>query len=54
MSNGPYEDKKKGIGASVLLLNHYFQDVSVWDEAAIVARGKALFTYVKKTWPRPA
>ena len=55
VSNGAYAEKRKHITLdSLLLLNHDFQALDTWDEAAILARGKALLAFAKKTWPRPA
>lgn len=39
---------------SLLLLNAYFQDRTIWDEEAILQRGRALFEHEKAIWPSPA
>jgi hypothetical protein len=55
VSNGPYKDKQKEYAAHALLrLNAYFHNVPVWDEDAIVTRGKALFTHAKAIWKHGA
>ena len=52
--NSAYADKRPEITAqSALRLNAYFQKVGAWDEAAILARGEALFEIAKKGWPHP-
>jgi hypothetical protein len=51
VSNGPYDDKRKEyIHQALLRLNTYFHDVPVWDEDAILTRGKALFAHAKAIW----
>lgn len=55
VSNGPYKEKREEILSQGLLRLHaYFRDVDVWDEAAILKRGKALFAFARELWPYPA
>lgn len=52
--NAAYSVKQPEITAqSALRLNAYFQKVGTWDEAAILARGEALFEVARKVWPHP-
>ncbi len=54
VSNGPYTTKKPEITRqSTLLLNAYFQDHEVWDEEAILQRGRVLCDVALQAWPRP-
>lgn len=54
VSNGPFETKKESIRThSVLRLNSFLSDQAVWDEAAIVERGRDLFEVAKQIWPYP-
>lgn len=34
-------------------LHAYFQDVDVWDEAAIQTRGRLLLAHARRLWPYP-
>jgi len=53
VSNSSFESKLIGYKNSVLLLNRYFDSESVWDEEAIVCRGKLLGEMLCKIWPYP-
>lgn len=60
VSNGPWlgYDGKSGkrdeiLAHSALALNRVFQNVAVWDEAAIAQRGEELLEVAKKQWARP-
>jgi hypothetical protein len=53
-SNGSFEAKRTAIiSQSALALNRYFQQMTSWDERAILDRGEQLFAIAKKVWPRP-
>ncbi|MNY19294.1 hypothetical protein D3C86_1527200 [compost metagenome] len=55
VSNAAYAERRPEITKqSALRLNAYFQDVAVWDEAAIIQRGEHLFELALKVWPYPA
>lgn len=55
VSNAAYSVRRPEITKqSALQLNAYFQEVSEWDEAAIVKRGEHLFETALKLWPYPA
>lgn len=54
VSNAAFSIKKDKINeSSVLRLNRYFQNVDIWDEQAILIRGKQLFQIAKKVWSYP-
>jgi uncharacterized protein with ParB-like and HNH nuclease domain len=52
--NRPYPDKKTRLAQSNLELNRYFANVDVWNESAIVARGRKLVEEVTKIWACPS
>jgi hypothetical protein len=53
VSNGPWSKKRDEIlKHSALNLNRPFQEVPIWDEAAIEKRSAALFEVARKLWPR--
>lgn len=67
VSNGPFPDsmdeagnqvlgKRSKLGQSALLMNTYFQQtgLSIWDEAGVAGRAKALCKAALLVWPRPA
>ncbi len=52
VSNETFEAKRPEIlNNSALALNRYFQDVTVWNEDAIRARGQKLFEIARQVWP---
>ena len=54
ISNGKWERKKKSVKKhSALALNREVCEVDVWDEKAIITRGKGLFKHAQKLWPYP-
>lgn len=53
-SNGSFETKLIEYKHSVLRLNRYFDNETIWDEDAISRRGKMLGEAFCKIWPRPA
>lgn len=57
VSNGSFKNKRSEITKqSRLQLNAYFQrfdDKSVWDEKAILKRGRELFDLASRAWPFP-
>ena len=54
VSNGSFETKRsKFAEQSTLRLNAYFQKIEVWDEDAILSRGRVLFDHARKVWPHP-
>lgn len=54
IQHAPFADKKPHLTKeSLLALNTYFQDLTAWDEAAIIRRGEALFELALKIWPGP-
>ena len=57
ISNGPFDRKRREVADhSVLRLNDYWRglkDDAVWDENAILTRGRALFELARTVWPRP-
>lgn len=54
LSNGPFEAKKNELLHSSLMLNHYFRNVSAWDESTIKERAELLFKYAVSIWPHPS
>lgn len=55
VSNGPFNEKREAILAQGLLrLHHYFQNVTSWDEDAILQRGLTLFEAARRIWPHPS
>lgn len=55
VSNGPFNEKREAIlGQGLLRLHHYFQNVTSWDEDAILQRGLALFELARRVWPYPS
>lgn len=50
--NKPFLEKKIRLAESNLELNKYFASIDVWDESAIVARGKKLAEEVARIWGR--
>jgi hypothetical protein len=54
ISNGPWSKKRAAIlKHSALNLNRSLEEYDLWDEDAILQRGRALFKIAKKIWPRP-
>ena len=54
ISNGPWSKKRAAIlRHSALNLNRSLEEYDLWDEDAILQRGRALFKIAKKIWPRP-
>lgn len=54
VSNGPFSTKMPALRAhSSLSLNRELNDFDHWDEAAIAARGSALFETARTIWIRP-
>lgn len=54
VSNSAYHVKRSEITKqSTLRLNAYFQDVDIWDEDAITARGQSLADVALTVWPKP-
>ena len=53
MSNKLYDEKKKHIDFSRLILNQYFKDVPVWNKEAIIERGKVVAELALQLWPYP-
>ena len=53
MSNKLYDEKKKDMDFSRLVLNQYFKDVQVWNQEEIIKRGKAIAELALKLWPFP-
>lgn len=54
VSNGPFSAKRGEITQqSQLRLNAYFQNVSQWDEEAILQRGRQLLSIAVTVWPFP-
>ena len=52
VSNAGYELKRNELlNSSALALNRYFQDVLVWNEDEIRARGRTLFAIAREIWP---
>jgi hypothetical protein len=51
-SNGPLSLKCEEYRHSVMRLNRYFDGLTLWDEAAIRTRSKALGEALCKVWPR--
>ena len=51
--NDPFPEKKKRLAESNLALNKYFADIDVWDESAILSRGKKLAEEITRIWDRP-
>ena len=51
--NDPFPEKRKRLAESNLELNKYFANVDVWNESAILMRGKKLADEVAKIWDRP-
>lgn len=54
LSNGPFNSKKDELLHSSLMLNHYFHNITDWDENAITVRGKCLLQDALKIWPYPS
>lgn len=66
VSNGPYKDWINGKGQAVkgkrtalqdqslLVMNREITAKTIWDEAAIAARGESLFALAKSIWKLPA
>jgi hypothetical protein len=53
-SNGSFAMKLVEYKNSVLRLNRYFDELSVWDESAIAKRGATLGEAICKIWARPS
>jgi hypothetical protein len=54
LSNSAWTDKRRTLREhSVLLLSDHLLDRDVWDEEAIVERGKELADAICEIWPRP-
>lgn len=54
VSNGPYAGKREALREhSLLVLNREITKAETWDEASILARGKALFETALAIWPVP-
>lgn len=54
VSNAPFREKRSKIThQKALRLNVYFQDCKIWDEEAILRRGRSLFKAARAIWPRP-
>jgi len=51
--NNSFSEKKDRLAKSNLELNKYFANINVWDESAIIARGKKLAEEISKIWGRP-
>lgn len=54
LSNSSFAEKKKVYAKSNYALNRYFDDLSKWDEKAILARTAYLAEMTIKRWPRSA
>ena len=53
MSNKLYDEKKKDMNFSRLVLNQYFKDIQVWNQEEIIKRGKTIAELALKLWPFP-
>ena len=53
MKNKLYDEKKKHMDFSRLVLNQYFKDVPTWNQAEIEKRGKVVAELALKIWPYP-
>lgn len=53
-SNGSFELKKNEYTHSVLRINRYFDQMTLWDEDKITDRGRGLGELLCKIWPRPS
>jgi hypothetical protein len=51
MKNAGFHDKKSFFRESVLAMNRYFENLLIWDEAAIEKRSDKLFEIGVKLWP---
>ena len=51
LGNRPFKDKKEMLAMSEFKLNQYFQEISRWDERAILSRSKALAEESISIWP---
>lgn len=53
MKNKLYDEKKKHMDFSRLVLNQYFKDVPDWNQDEIEKRGKVIAELALKLWPYP-